>query len=109
MEILTPDEVAELLRVSRNRIILMARRWSFPRLKIKPKTIKNKMASGIFRKGVHYFSPKGLSPRFKWSAVVAWLEEREKPPAEQSADAIPMARGYLLGSGKKLSTALDSF
>jgi hypothetical protein len=29
------------------------------RLKIKPKTVKNKMASGILRKGVHYFSPKG--------------------------------------------------
>lgn len=77
------------------------------RLKIKPKTIKNKMASGIFRKGVHYFSPKGLRPRFKWSAIVAWLEEREKPVAEQPADCIPMARGYFLGSGKKLSTPLD--
>ena len=43
------------------------------RLKIKPKTIKNKMASGIFRKGTHFFSPPGLGPRFKWSAVVAWL------------------------------------
>ena len=27
------------------------------RLKIKPKTIKNKMAAGIFRRGVHFFSP----------------------------------------------------
>lgn len=79
------------------------------RLKIKPKTVKNKMASGLFRKGLHYFSPKGLGPRFKWSAVVAWLEEREKPPAEQPADSIPMARGYLLGSGKKMSITLDSF
>jgi hypothetical protein len=30
------------------------------RLKIKPKTVKNKMASGIFQRGVHYFSPQGL-------------------------------------------------
>jgi hypothetical protein len=66
------------------------------RLKIKPKTVKNKMASGIFRKGIHYFSPKGMGPRFKWSAIVAWLEERDKPAAEQPADAIPMARGYHL-------------
>jgi hypothetical protein len=29
------------------------------RLKIKPKTVKNKMAAGIFRCGVHYFSPAG--------------------------------------------------
>ena len=34
MEILTPNEVAELLRVSRNRIILMARRGAIPSLLI---------------------------------------------------------------------------
>ena len=33
------------------------------RLKIKPKTVKNKMAAGIFQRGVHYFSPPGLGPR----------------------------------------------
>jgi hypothetical protein len=48
------------------------------RLKLKPKTIKNKMASGILQRGVHYFSPPGISPRFKWSAVVAWLEQDER-------------------------------
>ena len=79
------------------------------RLKLKPKTVKNKMASGIFRRGVHYFSPVGLGPRFKWSAIVAWLEERETPVAEQIADSIPMARGYLLGTGKKRSVPVDSF
>ena len=70
------------------------------RLDLKSKTIKNKMASGVFRRGVHYFSPKGLGPRFKWSAVVAWLEERErveKTPAEDET-GIPMARGYYMGS-----------
>jgi hypothetical protein len=66
------------------------------RLKIKPKTIKNKMGTGIFRKGVHYFSPVGLGPRFKWSAVVAWLEQREEPQIEGGADAIPMPRNYRL-------------
>jgi len=65
------------------------------RLKIKPKTIQNKMAVGIFRKGVHYVSPKGIRPRFKWSAIVAWLEEEETP--QESNGAIPMARGYFLG------------
>ena len=77
------------------------------RLKVAPKTVQNKMSAGIFQRGIHYFSPKGLRPRFKWSAIVAWLEERErgsnaKPaivgdPAELAADSIPMARGYLLG------------
>ncbi len=66
------------------------------RLKIKPKTIKNKMASGIFRRGVHYFSPAGLGPRFKWSAVVQWLEQSQAPETA-SEDSIPMARGYRLG------------
>ena len=66
------------------------------RLKLKPKTIKNKMAAGIFKKGRHYFSPKGLRPRFKWSAVVAWLEESEKQTEESDNGGIPMARGYFL-------------
>ncbi len=73
------------------------------RLKVKPKTIKNKMASGIFRRGVHYFSPKGIGPRFKWSAVVAWLEEREREDrkaADGDEDGIPMARCYYLGSDR---------
>jgi hypothetical protein len=64
------------------------------RLKIKPKTIKNKMAAGIFRKGVHYFSPPGLGPRFKWSAVVAWLEQSEELAALSTDHAIPMPRSY---------------
>lgn len=50
------------------------------RLKIKPKTVKNKMASGVFRQGVHYFRPRGIKARFKWSAVVAWLEQGERGP-----------------------------
>lgn len=66
------------------------------RLKVKPKTIKNKMASGVFKKGVHYFSPKGLRPRFKWSAVVAWIEAGDGPDRHESGGAIPMARGYFL-------------
>jgi hypothetical protein len=80
------------------------------RLKLEPKTIKNKMASGIFRKGVHYFSPQGMRPRFKWSAIVAWLEEKDKAAADQPTDDIPMARGYLLGHRrqKKLSAPLDT-
>jgi hypothetical protein len=64
------------------------------RLKIKPKTIKNKMAAGIFIKGQHYFSPKGIGPRFKWSAVQGWLEGNDA----QAAGAIPMRRGYNLNS-----------
>jgi hypothetical protein len=61
------------------------------RLKLQPKTIQNKMAAGIFRLGVHYFSPKGIGPRFKWTAVVAWLEHEQQPPID-TTDPIPMPR-----------------
>ena|ERR1051326_2914924 len=68
------------------------------RLKLSPKTIQNKMANGTFKKGRHYFSPKGLRPRFKWSSIVAWLEgEIEEPAEPNNAARIPMARGYYLG------------
>jgi excisionase family DNA binding protein len=67
------------------------------RLNVKPKTIRNKMSSGIFKRGTHYVSPRGLGPRFKWSAVKAWLEsdqENNHASQEDNEDGIPMARGY---------------
>ncbi len=67
------------------------------RLKVTPKTLKNKMAAGILKKGVHYFSPRGLGPRFRWRALLAWLEEKEPRNAEANGNKIPMARGYFLG------------
>jgi hypothetical protein len=72
------------------------------RLKVTPKTVRNKMASGVFRKGVHYFSPPGIGPRFKWSAIVSWLEQAQTETPDEALDAIPMARGYQLGEvGKR--------
>ena len=65
------------------------------RLKVAPKTVRNKMASGVFRKGVHYIRPKGFGTRFKWGAVVALLESEETGTPDE--DSIPMARGYRLG------------
>lgn len=64
------------------------------RLKLSPRTIANKMAAGVFRRGVHYLSPAGLGPRFKWSAVVAWLEQSQELATENEADSIPMPRSY---------------
>jgi len=66
------------------------------RLKLSPRTIANKMAAGVFRRGVHYFSPAGLGPRFKWSAVVTWLEQSPEPARESDDNSIPMPRGYKL-------------
>lgn len=65
-------------------------------LKLSPKTVKNKMARGIFRRGIHYFSPKGIGPRFKRSAVEAWLEGGEQETKKNAPSGIPMARGYFL-------------
>ena len=69
------------------------------RLKVKPKSIRNKMASGIFMRGVHYFSPKGIAPRFKWSAVVSWLEagEQEQAKATDNDNGVPKPDGHWLG------------
>jgi len=66
------------------------------RLKLKPKTVKNKMAAGAFRLGVHYFRPPGMQARFKWSAVVTWLEQSEAPATQTESDSIPMPRSYRL-------------
>jgi hypothetical protein len=66
------------------------------RLKVKPKTIRNKMASGILLKGSHFFSPPGLGPRFKWSAVERWIEGVPVSAETSSDEGIPMARGYVV-------------
>ena len=76
------------------------------RLKLTPKTVRNKMAAGVFRKGVHYVRPKGLGTRFRWGAVVAWLEHKEADVSE--VDSIPMARGYRLGEPRKKISLLDT-
>ena len=72
-------------------------------LKVKPKTIRNKMAAGVFTEGVHYFRPKGFGTRFKWSTIVALIENTETAAAED--DLIPMARGYRLGEPRKKNLA----
>lgn len=68
------------------------------RLKLKPRTVKNKMQAGLFKRGVHYFSPPGLGPRFKWSAIVAWLEGTEAKAKEETElpFEIQMSKGYSL-------------
>ncbi len=72
------------------------------RLKLKPKTLRNKMASGDFIKGEHYHTRKGMRPRFVWSKVVVWLEQAQKETPEEASDPIPMAHRYRLGEpGKK--------
>ncbi len=69
------------------------------------KTVQNKMNQGVFQRGVHWFRPQGTHPRFKWSAIVIWLEEKdhlaEVDIGTVTSDIeIPMSRGYLLRNGR---------
>jgi hypothetical protein len=48
------------------------------------------MARGIFRQGVHFYRPKGMGPRFRWSQIEAWLEGKDN----SDEGTIPMAKGY---------------
>ena len=79
-EYLTIKEVGELCRV-------------------KPDTVKDRMRRGVYKLGIHYFRPAGSRPRFKKSAVIAWLEGTDVQAEERKSDlkAIPMSRGYSLG------------
>jgi excisionase family DNA binding protein len=50
-------------------------------LKVKPKTVSNMIAKGIFREGIHFVRPAGLGTRFKQTAIERWLEgDGEKEP-----------------------------
>jgi excisionase family DNA binding protein len=52
---LTVAEAAELARVS-------------------PKRLRALMSDGTLQEGVHYTRPRGLRPRFKRDALLAWLD-----------------------------------
>jgi hypothetical protein len=60
------------------------------RLKLKPKTVRNRMHDGTWRRGVHWFKRAGIGPRFCWSAIVRWIEA---PEVLQPADPIGAAYG----------------
>lgn len=60
------------------------------RLKLNAKTVRNRMHDGTWQQGLHWFSPRGLSPRFKWMALVDWLET---PPSSPEAPGAAYAGG----------------
>jgi len=59
------------------------------RLRLSPKTLRNKVAAGIFREGEHFFRRPGLGPRWRWERVVAWLEDEGQD--QQEGEAVPLA------------------
>lgn len=70
-------------------------------LRCKPKTVRQKMSEGVFMWGVHYFCPRGWPrPLFKRSAVIQWIKDEAKAAPRADSVGIPMARGYILGSGR---------
>jgi hypothetical protein len=61
-------------------------------LRIAPKTLRNKIAIGVFLEGEHFYKKRALGRRWKREALVGWLEERE-PPEIVDHGGIPLARG----------------
>jgi len=43
-------------------------------IRVSPKTMRNKMALGILREGIHYVRRRGLGPRFLRSALASWIQ-----------------------------------
>jgi hypothetical protein len=60
-----------------------------PKLSWSTKTLEKKVREGVFKEGVHYFQPSGMRRRWKWSAVVLWLETSDRQP--ESETSIPLA------------------
>jgi hypothetical protein len=68
-EYLTTAEAAVLLRYSQ-------------------KTLRNQIAAGVFREGIHFVPKEGCQKRWKRSALVAWLEGTE---SSTISEEIPLA------------------
>jgi hypothetical protein len=61
-------------------------------LRVRPKTLRNKVAAGVFRQGEHFFRKPGIGPRWMREAVVRWLESEEAPEVEVFPLAQPGGR-----------------
>jgi hypothetical protein len=61
-------------------------------LKVSPKRVQNMMAAGVFRQDEHFFRPPSMRPRFKRSALTAWIERKE----EKQPEVIPLSKGVVL-------------
>ena len=59
-------------------------------LRLSPKSLRNKIALGIFREGVHYHTRRGIGLRWIHSALVAWLAGTDR--SETDDDRLPLAQ-----------------
>ena len=68
------------------------------KLKWSTKTLEKKVRQGVFKEGVHYFQRPGMRRRWKWSAVVRWLEHGDEQVANDNT--IPLA-GVIEGAADR--------
>lgn len=59
-------------------------------LRLSPKSLRNKIALGIFREGIHYHTRRGIGLRWIHSALVSWLEGTDRN--ERDDDRLPLAQ-----------------
>jgi hypothetical protein len=53
--------------------------------RVSPKRLRNLMADDTLREGVHFTRPRGLGPRFRREAFLAWLEGRDRDRGNDTA------------------------
>ena len=59
-------------------------------LRLSPKSLRNKIALGIFREGIHYHTRRGIGLRWIHSALVSWLEGTDRNGSGE--DRLPLAQ-----------------
>jgi hypothetical protein len=59
-------------------------------LRLSPKSLRNKIALGIFRAGVHYHTRRGIGLRWLHPALVAWLAGTDR--RDETEDDLPLAQ-----------------
>jgi hypothetical protein len=62
-------------------------------LRLSPKSLRNKIALGIFREGVHYHTRRGIGLRWLHSALAAWLAGTDRRDETENDFAVGTAWG----------------
>jgi Helix-turn-helix domain len=60
--------------------------------RVSTKRLRNLMSAGVLVVGVHYTRPRGLAPRFKREALVAWLEGEDRDHGDEETGGRQVVR-----------------
>ena len=71
--------------------------------RISPKRLRNLMAEGTLREGVHYTRPTRLAPRFRRAALLAWLD----PHHPEGHEGLPMAASKRRQAARLATRAIE--